>query len=1029
MIRFAIPAAAVAAVVVFSVLLVSSPRGYIAGHISCPAQGTIHIAAFGGVDGSGFPSGKRFGGTFIPHEGSYLLRNLPVDVDIYIFATLDADGSGDISTGDYYGNFRGAPLRLTTEGCEGADILMAPFSPGGAETQAPKERVLHRSVPDGVFSGVEHPARRSAPDQVPGESRSFVGSVPDPDSAESDPARLHYRGIRTWEVGEGLSPPGGDPFAPFRRFIPFSALLFLLINALIYLNIFLHFRFRASPGEALPESDTGKYPDNRVPTAGESRPSGSGTLTVVAIAGVFLAAALLRLPALAAESLEHLEATYLLGGTAAPSLFWSFFSRVGIDQGHQPLYHGLLYMWTKIAGSSLAAGRLFSALAGLASLPLLFFFGKRIAGRNEALLAVLLLALAPLHVWYSRDLTPYTLMALLSLANYYFLFSAGESGRSRHLAGYIISGVLLFFVHYFGVGIIVAGFCYIAVNLFESRGNPSRRNRWIRTAVAAALLLAILLSWFPMFAETNRIQQYIHSCERDIKRPATPFEGRAILGLFFGSGPDSAWSLFLLLPVSIAAFYHLYRTRRRLFLLTVPPLLVCAAMNLVYWKMTHLHNKGLASNEIRHSLDMLPYLHIAIAAWIVDMFKARTGGTAGFRQRGAPEGEASGIPASGPVVSLRRIVATGALILIVALNGRWLVSLVNPPVKSDVRGACDYIRNSLRDGDAVAVLPIFFYSHQGIYHLLADEDADFERLMSAPSWHPLPLKPATSIECRGVEKENPADSKTDAEAAESASPGILPANAARREGAGEFFAVLSDFDLPYTDVLSSLFFDRIWIIDIRDRLFGAEVFSSRSAEFVIDWLESGAELLETTEFHNVRVLLFEGPVTGAGRPAWRNGVFNLVPGKDDYPFIKGVWPSTVFEFRGRFLISGTTVAVPPPSTSPSSRTGRMELRLTGASSSLNPQELEVFLPGETDPIGSCTFAAGASQTCSFTTPGERVRRTSGSAETARTDKSDRMFIYLDSEMEYNSEAERPLGVRLTGLTLRFHPAGYDTEND
>jgi len=954
----------IAAGILLSLFLVTSPRGYIAGIVLCPAPGTIHIAVFDGITDTGFPAGKRLGGTFLPHEGPYVLRNLPVALDIYIFATLDADGSGGISDGDFYGSFEGAPLRLSTEGFENADIRMRPLSSNGAPLQIPSKEKFFEPGRSAEISGEKVRPGKSSPASV---------------SVSSSPARLHYRKIRTWEVGEGLSLPGGDPFAPFRRFVPFLALIFLSGGILIAINIFLHFRFRGISTETAggyAADDDRVDPLRREDVASSGR---SGLPAAAAAIGIILAAALLRLLHLDAESLEHLEATYLLGGSAAPSLFWSFFSRVGIDQGHQPLYHGILYLWSKITGSSLAAGRLFSALAGLGTLPLLFFFGKRIAGRNEALLAILLLAVAPLHVWYSRDLTPYTWMALFSLANYYFLYSAGESGRSRHLAGYLVSGALLFYTHYFGVGIIVAGFCYTAINLFDSRGDPARRNRWIRVAAASALLLVIILAWFPMFAETNRVQQYIHSCERDIKRPATPFEGRAILGLFFGSGSETVWPLFILLPISAAAFYHVFRTRRRLFLLVFPPLLVCAGMNLVYWKMTHFHNKGLASNEIRHSLDMLPYLHLILAAWVVDTFKTARDGISRSRPQESREGPGHGIIRSGPKTLLTRITSAGVVILLLALNGNWLVSLLDAPVKSDIRGACNHVRNGLRDGDAVAVLPIFFYSHQGIYHLLDGEEADFRGLMAAPAWHPLP-------------------------------------------GEGEYFAVLSDFDLPYTDALSSLFFDRLWIIDIRDRLFGAEVFSSRSAEFVLAWLESGADLVETAEYNNVKVHLFEGPVEGAGRGAWKEGVFKLTPGENDYPYIKGVWPSTVFKYRGRFLTEGTVVAVPREAME-MRRNAPKVLHITGKSSSLHPQNLEIFVQGSERPIGTCKFAAGEPRTCSFKLPPGWCGRSADPAEPAREEKSDRMFLYLESEMEYNDEAERPLGIWLAGLSIRSSPAG------
>ncbi len=82
---------------------------------------------------------------------------------------------------------------------------------------------------------------------------------------------------------------------------------------------------------------------------------------------------------------------------------------------HPPLYYALLYGWTWLLGSGPVALRLLSVVFGVLTVPALYLLGRRMLTRRAALLAALLLAINPLHIFYSQEVRMYGLVALWSI--------------------------------------------------------------------------------------------------------------------------------------------------------------------------------------------------------------------------------------------------------------------------------------------------------------------------------------------------------------------------------------------------------------------------------------------------------------------------------------------------------------------------------------------------------------------------------------------------------------------------------------
>ena len=150
--------------------------------------------------------------------------------------------------------------------------------------------------------------------------------------------------------------------------------------------------------------------------------------------------------------------------------------------------------------------RLAPALVGVASLPILYFLVRQLFDRHVALIATLLLAISPWHLYWSQTARFYTTLLLLYLAALITFFWGVEQGNRRFL---IISLILLGLAiqeRLFALFFIPVVICYvILLNVlpFEKRlVFPSRK---ILVAVAVPLLVFVLYDTFNVVAGRDSV--------------------------------------------------------------------------------------------------------------------------------------------------------------------------------------------------------------------------------------------------------------------------------------------------------------------------------------------------------------------------------------------------------------------------------------------------------------------------------------------------------------------------------------------
>jgi mannosyltransferase len=156
------------------------------------------------------------------------------------------------------------------------------------------------------------------------------------------------------------------------------------------------------------------------------------------------------------------------------------------DANKPPLYYLFMQLWRMLTGTSEYAFRFPSAALGLLTVPIIYRLGRRLGGKAVGIMAALLLAVCPFHIWHSQDARMYMPMACFGLAAMDH-FVVLLRGRPRWIPFILWSG-LAYLMHYVSVSLI-----YVQLACLLSRLRQAKLVRHWFLAQAAAL--APLVPW------------------------------------------------------------------------------------------------------------------------------------------------------------------------------------------------------------------------------------------------------------------------------------------------------------------------------------------------------------------------------------------------------------------------------------------------------------------------------------------------------------------------------------------------------
>ncbi len=350
-----------------------------------------------------------------------------------------------------------------------------------------------------------------------------------------------------------------------------------------------------------------------------------------------------RIGGILSQSLWRDEVDAVLFASAPLKEVLGYFAHPGWNG---PLYYLLLKGWLILAGKGEFSLRYFSLLFGVLSLPLTFQLARKFLPERFALTAMLLSALSPYLIWYSREGKMYGLWLALATSAFILHFEAMEKGGLKRWAMYLLAMAASFYIHlhtlFMAVGQLTLCFW--------------RRKRWkegLLAHLALALPILPLVRWLlPAFLSPN-----------PTGFPYYPLPDMlSILFAGWSCGVMSTLWPWTLIPAGIAGLGSILEGRKSLPLLSLILLPALALFGVCL-------RKPLFTD--RYLIFLAPFFYILLAAGL------------GFWEARAK--------ALGPIL----------LLAILLADAEAAISQDRFPIKSDFRAAVALFREYAREGDAV----------------------------------------------------------------------------------------------------------------------------------------------------------------------------------------------------------------------------------------------------------------------------------------------------------------------------------------
>ncbi len=410
------------------------------------------------------------------------------------------------------------------------------------------------------------------------------------------------------------------------------------------------------------------------------------SLSYILVAGIALGF-LLRFVALGAHSLWVDELLTIKNAHIGEPGVFSYITHN--LQG--PAVSLLTHFWAGL-GTSEAMLRLPFAVAGALTVPALYLLARDLTGSWTALHTTFLMALSPIHIWYSQEVRGYAFVVLFSVLATYALVRWLKAGRGRTLALYgvcvfggLVSNLSMAFL-------VVAHFIYLVL-----------RHRRARALVAyAAVICIVLVAFSPWLREIMvRVQP-----QRIVTGAAGPLRGGGTL-----SAAVIPYSLFTFgVGYTLGPSPRDLQTDRRESLLRNIPYIALSALAL---GIPFFVGVVRAARKDRDLL-MLLLLCLAVPAAAVGLLAARN--IKVFN----PRYLLVALPAFVMLVGTgaARLTRTRYALLLLPLAAVLAVSIHNyyaDPhyAKDDLRAAAAEIRRGYREGDVVVAVftaePLEFY--------------------------------------------------------------------------------------------------------------------------------------------------------------------------------------------------------------------------------------------------------------------------------------------------------------------------------
>lgn len=115
---------------------------------------------------------------------------------------------------------------------------------------------------------------------------------------------------------------------------------------------------------------------------------------------------------------------------------------------HPPLYYLFIRFWSYLFSVNELSLRLPSVLFGVASVYVVYLIGKLIHSKKVGFISAILLAVAPLHIYYSQEARMYSLTLFLVILSVYFFLQVFKDGSKKDRLWFSLSLPLILLTDY-----------------------------------------------------------------------------------------------------------------------------------------------------------------------------------------------------------------------------------------------------------------------------------------------------------------------------------------------------------------------------------------------------------------------------------------------------------------------------------------------------------------------------------------------------------------------------------------------------
>lgn len=367
--------------------------------------------------------------------------------------------------------------------------------------------------------------------------------------------------------------------------------------------------------------------------------------------------------------------------------YWQLLSNLG--EVHPPLF----YMVEKVIlpfGTSEFLYRLFPAIFGIATIPLFYLIGKKMAGGPVGIIMAAFIAFSPYHVQYSQDARMYTMLLFLTSLALILYLEAIRSNGKKYWILFGVASALAVWTHFMAFILIGALVIYSAWYLVKGKTSP--KNFLFAIVVITVLLSPLLVIIKGLFF--NRIGG----------APAWGYTGdlfivKSVIILFCN---NPVGFLFFALVLALGSAWLFFELREKFyFIFFVLAISIGTGFILSY----------LMPIDPRYFIFLLPFLYAIMAAAALPFMKKA--------------GKA-------PVTAI-------FIVLLICIWSPQLYGYYNTPVNEDWRAASVFVKNNAKENDILVIMPDYnqvpfnFYYNNSTYGTIQINTAstgDLERVNS-----------------------------------------------------------------------------------------------------------------------------------------------------------------------------------------------------------------------------------------------------------------------------------------------------------